>query len=179
VAGHRLDRAAFSIGSVAAVGVLMGVVFLAGWFSELVIAFRPPPLALGAPADGILFLFAAFWSFASPFSAFWALAAIFGLLLIFPGSLDLVTSISARDVNSVWWLGMLAGILEILLGFWVSQQRFPARAVLLLIWSGSSPCSAGSPRSSSRSSCEARSGASGSGVVVGGRRSTSERRRAA
>jgi uncharacterized membrane protein HdeD (DUF308 family) len=58
------------------------------------------------------------------------------LLLIFRGSLDLVTSISARDGNAVWWLGMVAGIVEILLGFWVSQQRFPARAVLLLIWVG-------------------------------------------
>jgi uncharacterized membrane protein HdeD (DUF308 family) len=126
----------FSIASVAAVGVLMGVVFLAGWFSELLIASVRQRWRWAHVLMGILFLFAAFWSFASPFSAFWALAAIFGLLLIFRGSLDLVTSISARDANSVWWLGMLTGILEILLGFWVSQQRFPARAVLLLIWVG-------------------------------------------
>ena len=31
---------------------------------------------------------------------------------------------------------MTAGVLEILLGFWVSQQEFPARALLLLIWVG-------------------------------------------
>jgi uncharacterized membrane protein HdeD (DUF308 family) len=84
----------------------------------------------------IVFLFAACWSFASPFNAFWALATVFGLLLILRGSLDLVTSIASRDINSAWWLGMLAGVLEILLGFWVSQQEFPARATLLLIWVG-------------------------------------------
>jgi uncharacterized membrane protein HdeD (DUF308 family) len=126
----------FSIASVAAVGVLMGVVFLAGWFSELLIASVRHRWRWAHLLMGILFLFAAFWSFASPFSAFWALAAIFGLLLVFRGSLDLVTSISARDGNAVWWLGMVAGVVEILLGFWVSQQRFPARAVLLLIWVG-------------------------------------------
>ncbi len=126
----------FSIASVAAVGVLMGVVFLAGWFSEMLIASVRIRWRWAHLLMGILFLFAAFWSFASPFSAFWALAAIFGLLLIFRGSLDLVTSISARDGNAVWWLGMVAGVVEILLGFWVSQQRFPARAVLLLIWVG-------------------------------------------
>jgi uncharacterized membrane protein HdeD (DUF308 family) len=126
----------FSIASVAAVGVLMGVVFLAGWFSEMLIASVRIRWRWAHLLMGILFLFAAFWSFASPFSAFWALAAIFGLLLIFRGSLDLVASISARDGNAVWWLGMVAGVVEILLGFWVSQQRFPARAVLLLIWVG-------------------------------------------
>ena len=31
---------------------------------------------------------------------------------------------------------MLAGILELLLGFWASQQRFPARGALLLLWIG-------------------------------------------
>ena len=30
----------------------------------------------------------------------------------------------------------MAGILEILLGFWASQQMFPARAALLLVWVG-------------------------------------------
>jgi uncharacterized membrane protein HdeD (DUF308 family) len=126
----------FRVTSVIAVGVLMGVVFLVGWFSELLIASMRPRWRWVHVLMAIVFLFAACWSFASPFGAFWALAAIFGLLLIFRGSLDLVTSISTRDTNPAWWLGMTAGVLEILLGFWVSQQAFPARALLLLIWVG-------------------------------------------
>jgi uncharacterized membrane protein HdeD (DUF308 family) len=126
----------FRVSSVVAVGVLLGVVFLGGWFSEVLIASVRVRWRWAHVAMGILFLFAAFWSFASPFGAFWALAAVFGLLLIFRGSLDLVTSISSREVNPSWWLGMVAGVLEILLGFWVSQQEFPARALLLLIWVG-------------------------------------------
>jgi uncharacterized membrane protein HdeD (DUF308 family) len=126
----------FRLASVAAVGVLMGVVFLGGWLSELVIASMRSRWRWAHVLMAILFLFAACWSFASPFGAFWALAAIFGLLLIFRGSLDLVTSISSREINPGWWLGMVAGVLEILLGFWVSQQEFPARALLLLIWVG-------------------------------------------
>jgi uncharacterized membrane protein HdeD (DUF308 family) len=126
----------FRLASVAAVGVLMGVVFLGGWLSELLIASIRSQWRWAHALMAILFLFAACWSFASPFGAFWALAAIFGLLLIFRGSLDLITSISSRDINPAWWLGMVAGVLEILLGFWVSQQEFPARALLLLIWVG-------------------------------------------
>jgi len=126
----------FRLTSVVAVGVLMGVVFLGGWISEILIAsvrtrWRWPHVLMA-----LLFLFGACWAFASPFGAFWALATIFGLLLIFRGSLDLVTSVSSREINPAWWLGLIAGVLEILLGFWVSQQEFPARAVLLLLWVG-------------------------------------------
>jgi uncharacterized membrane protein HdeD (DUF308 family) len=126
----------FRLSSVVAVGVLMGVVFLAGWLSELLIASVRARWRWAHVLMALVFLFAACWSFASPYGAFWALAAIFGLLLIFRGSIDLVTSISARETHPVWWLGMIAGVLEILLGFWVSQQEFPARALLLLIWVG-------------------------------------------
>jgi uncharacterized membrane protein HdeD (DUF308 family) len=126
----------FRITSVVAVGLLMGVVFLGGWFSELLIASMRSRWRWAHVLMAILFLFAACWSFASPFGAFWALAAIFGLLLIFRGSLDLLTSISSREINPAWWLGLSAGVLEILLGFWVSQQEFPARALLLVLWIG-------------------------------------------
>jgi len=126
----------FRLVSVVAVGVLMGVVFLGGWLSEILIASIRSRWRWAHVLMAILFLFAACWSFASPFGAFWALATIFGLLLVFRGSLDLVTSIYAREINPAWWLGMIAGVIEILLGFWVSQQEFPARALLLLIWVG-------------------------------------------
>jgi uncharacterized membrane protein HdeD (DUF308 family) len=126
----------FRITSVVAVGVLMGVVFFAGWFSEILVASMRSRWRWAHVLMAILFLFAACWSFASPFGAFWALAAIFGLLLIFRGTLDLVTSISSREINPAWWLGLTAGVLEILLGFWVSQQEFPARALLLILWVG-------------------------------------------
>lgn len=126
----------FRLSSAAAVGVLMGIVFLAGLVSELLIASMRKRWRWAHVLMAILFLFAACWSFASPFSAFWALATIFGLLLIFRGSLDLLTSIMSRERMPVWWLGAVAGVLQILLGFWVSQQEFPAQALLLLIWVG-------------------------------------------
>jgi uncharacterized membrane protein HdeD (DUF308 family) len=43
------------------------------------------------------------------------------------------TSIANRDFNSAWGLALVAGILEILIGFWVSQQHFATRAVFLVI----------------------------------------------
>jgi uncharacterized membrane protein HdeD (DUF308 family) len=126
----------FRLTSVAAVGVLMGVVFLGGLIDELVIASVRARWRWAHVLLSIVFLFAACWSFASPYDAFWALATVFGLLLIFRGSLDLIASISAREIYPSSWLGMMVGVLEILLGFWVSKQKYPAMAVLLLIWVG-------------------------------------------
>jgi len=85
---------------------------------------------------GIFFIIGAIWAFARPFNAFWALASVLGLLLIFKGTLDIIAAVMTKDVNSSWWLGLVAGILELILGFWASQQAFPARGALLLLWVG-------------------------------------------
>jgi uncharacterized membrane protein HdeD (DUF308 family) len=61
---------------------------------------------------------------------------VLGLLLIFKGMLDVIASIVTKDVNTTWWLGLVTGILELILGFWASQQAFPARGALLLLWVG-------------------------------------------
>ncbi len=126
----------FSIASVATIGVLIGAVFLIASASEILLASTRASWAWLHILMGVLFVGAAIWAFVSPFGAFWALAAVVGLLLILRGGLDLVTSVDARDTNPTWWLGLLAGILEIILGFWASQQAFPARAVLLIFWVG-------------------------------------------
>jgi uncharacterized membrane protein HdeD (DUF308 family) len=126
----------FDIVSVAAVGVLLGVLFLAGAFNEFLIASVRAGWRWAHILMGLLFAIGAGWAFVSPFGAFWALATVFGLLLILRGALDVVTSLSLKDRSEVWWLGLVTGILLILLGFWVSQQKFPATAVLLLIWVG-------------------------------------------
>jgi uncharacterized membrane protein HdeD (DUF308 family) len=85
---------------------------------------------------GALFVGGALWCFVHPYHAFWSLAAAFGLLLIFYGTLDIVQSIASQPVNDVWWLGLIAGILIIGLGFWASEQFLPARGALLLLFVG-------------------------------------------
>jgi len=126
----------FSIASVATIGVLIGVVFLVAAVSEIMIASARASWTWLHILMSVIFVLGAAWAFASPFGAFWALAAVVGLLLILRGSLDLVTSIYSKEINPAWWLGTVAGILEILIGFWASQQAFPARAALLIFWIG-------------------------------------------
>jgi uncharacterized membrane protein HdeD (DUF308 family) len=85
---------------------------------------------------GVIFVAGAIWSFVTPFGAFWSLATVLGFLLIFKGTLDIVESVVSQPANPIWWLGIVTGILEVGLGFWATQQYFPARALLLLLWVG-------------------------------------------
>jgi uncharacterized membrane protein HdeD (DUF308 family) len=126
----------FTPASINTVGILMGVLFLLAGFNEfmtgsIVHSWRWAHILLG-----VFFIIGAIWAFARPFNAFWALASVLGLLLIFKGTLDLIAAVVTRDVNPSWWLGLVTGILELILGFWASQQEFPARGALLLLWVG-------------------------------------------
>jgi uncharacterized membrane protein HdeD (DUF308 family) len=124
----------FAPASVPTVGVLLGVLFLVAMFNEFFIASVMSSWRWLHIVMGIAF--GAGWSFARPYDAFWTLASILGLLLIFKGTLDIITSVSTREINPTWWLGLVVGILEILLGFWASQQYRPVQGALLLIWVG-------------------------------------------
>ena len=126
----------FNPASVATVGILLGVLFLFSMINEFMIASIHSSWRWLHVVMGVIFLFGAAWSFARPFDAFWTLASILGLLLIFRGTIDIITSIDAREVNSVWWLGLVVGILEVALGFWTSQQFYSVRGALLLVLVG-------------------------------------------
>ena len=126
----------FTTTSIATVGVLMGVLFLLAALNEFMISAVRQTWRWAHILLGILFVVGAIWAFARPFDAFWSLASVLGLLLVFKGTLDIIGAVMTRDVNSSWWLGLVVGILELVLGFWASQQLFPARGALLLLWVG-------------------------------------------
>jgi len=126
----------FRVSSITTVGVLIGVVFLLATMNEFLLASVRTGWRWAHVVLGILFALGAIWAFVNPINAFWALASVLGLLLVLEGSLSIISAVATREVNSTWWLGLVAGILEILLGFWASQQMFPARATLLLLWVG-------------------------------------------
>src|SRR5215469_1749271 len=83
----------FTPASVNTVGVLMGVLFLLGAFNEFLAASMRHSWRWAHVALGILFVVGAIWAFARPFNAFWALASVLGLLLIFKGTLDIITAV--------------------------------------------------------------------------------------
>jgi uncharacterized membrane protein HdeD (DUF308 family) len=126
----------FDVTSITAVGVLLGVVLGFAAATEVVAAMSAPGWRWAHWLLAVLFAVGSIWAFVHPIGAFWELASILGFLLVLKGSLDITASVVTKPVNDLWGLGLAAGILEILLGFWASQQFFPARATLIIIWVG-------------------------------------------
>jgi uncharacterized membrane protein HdeD (DUF308 family) len=120
--------------SVATVGILLGALFLAAAINEFLTYAVTDSWRLAHLFLGILFIFGSLWGFIHPINAFYALAAVLGLLLVLQGTMTLIGSVATK--GPMWGLGLAVGIIEIMLGFWASQQYFPARATLILIWVG-------------------------------------------
>jgi uncharacterized membrane protein HdeD (DUF308 family) len=127
----------FTTTSVTTVGILIGVVFTIAAITEFMV--------VGVASGGwkfvhvilaIIFLLGAIWGYANPKDAFWALASVLGFLLVIYGAIELTESIVTRHVNPLWWLGLTAGILLILLGFWTGQQLVTVKAQLLIFYVG-------------------------------------------
>jgi uncharacterized membrane protein HdeD (DUF308 family) len=126
----------FNITSIAAVGALLGVVFLMAGVNEFIIVGSVSGWKWLHVLLGIIFVAGGIWAFVHPIGAFYELAALLGFLLLFKGSFDIITAVMTKDANDLWWLGLTAGILELLLAFWASQQFFAPRAALILLWVG-------------------------------------------
>jgi uncharacterized membrane protein HdeD (DUF308 family) len=123
--------------SISTVGVILGVVFIIGAFNEF--------LMMGADSTGwkifhgllgVLFVLAGIWAFVQPKEAFWALASVLGFLLLMMGLFEIIAAVATKEVNPIWWLGLVAGILFIVLAFWTSQQLVSVKGQLLLFYVG-------------------------------------------
>ena len=129
------------ITSLATVGVLLGVLFIAAGVNE---AFFASAVTGGWKilhyAMAVIFLLGGLWAFIRPINTFFALASVLGLILLFYGAFEIVRGVASRDENRFWWVGLVTGILLILLAFWVSSSdrefNLANRAFLILFWVG-------------------------------------------
>jgi uncharacterized membrane protein HdeD (DUF308 family) len=126
----------FDVTSVATVGFLIGALFVFGAINEFIAAQLAEGWKWLHWVMAVIFLLGALWGFIHPYDTFFALASVLGLVLVFMGTLEILKATMTRAVNPLWGLGLTSGILLLLLGIWASQQFYPARAELILLWVG-------------------------------------------
>jgi uncharacterized membrane protein HdeD (DUF308 family) len=126
----------FNVSSVATIGILLGALFLLCAAEEFVLAVIRTTWGWAHALLGLVFIGAAIWSFVTPYGAFWALASVLGILLVVAGTVHIAMASSSKPVNDVWWLGVIGGLLEVFIGFWVSVQSSATQAAFLIIWAG-------------------------------------------
>jgi uncharacterized membrane protein HdeD (DUF308 family) len=128
-------------GSVAAIAVMAGFLFIAAGVNEFVTAGAVDSWRWLHVVIGVLFIVVGVLAFIRPGTSFLAFAALLAWYLLFKGFLDIVVSLSNRTYD-LWWLGLVVGIAELLIGFWAAGS--PRRSIeLLIIWVGASAVARG------------------------------------
>ena len=127
----------FDQASVTTVGVLVGIMFL---FTAV------QQFGVGALVGGgwavfywffaVLFVVAGIISLISPENTFAALADVLGFLFAIVGVFWIIQAFAGREVDDLWWLGLLAGIALVVLGFWTGGQLFIDKVYTLLVFAG-------------------------------------------
>ena len=124
----------FNYTSVHAISLLFGFVGIAAGVMEIFMIFMASGWwKLLNAVLALAFLVAGIVAFVHPGDTFVALAAIFSFFLIFAGLFDIILSIAARHEIEVWWLQLVGGIIEVMLGFWAAGY-YGRSAVLLIAW---------------------------------------------
>jgi uncharacterized membrane protein HdeD (DUF308 family) len=81
------------------------------------------------------FVVIAILSFVHPGDTFAALAAVMSFYFILKGIFDVGLGISLHGTLELWWLRLLLGVAELLLGFWAAGD-FGHRQILLVVFVG-------------------------------------------
>ena len=126
----------FDYTTVASISILFGVVAIAAGVNELFavgVARRWwKVLHIGL---AIIFIVVGIIAFIHPGDTFAALAAVISFFFIFKGIFDIILAIATKGESDVWWLQLVIGIVELLIGFWAAGY-YGRSAVLLVAWVG-------------------------------------------
>lgn len=127
----------FDQASITTVGVIVGLMFIVTGFQQFAIA----GLAEGGmrwffAIFGVLFEIAGIIALISPENTFAALADVLGFLFLIVGVFWIIQAFAVREANELWWLGLMAGILMIILAFWTAGQFFIEKQYVLLVFAG-------------------------------------------
>ena len=129
--------------SVTAVGIAVGAVCIAAGLNEFIrVGVSSTGWKVAHVVFGVLFVLVGIVALAYPNRTFVEVAAIFSFYLAFKGIFDIFVSLTMRKEIEVWWVQVIVGVVELLLGFW-SAGNFGREAVLLVVWIGAASLARG------------------------------------
>jgi uncharacterized membrane protein HdeD (DUF308 family) len=121
--------------SAVTIGYVVGGFLIAAGVTELVLIGEAEGWKWLHAVLGVLFVGGGIAAFTEPFQTFAVLSMLLGFFLVLKGVADLIIALASRDEADLWWLMLIVGVIEVLLGFWASG--YPGRsASLLTLWVG-------------------------------------------
>lgn len=126
----------FDQASITTVGVLVGIMFLLSGVQQFAVASLVDRHRWVWAVFGVLMIVAGVIALISPENTFAAMADILGFLFLIVGVFWIVGAFAERELNELWWLGLIAGILMVVLAFWTAGQFFIEKQYVLLVFAG-------------------------------------------
>jgi uncharacterized membrane protein HdeD (DUF308 family) len=126
----------FDQASVKTVGVLIGIMFLFAAAQQFMLFAVARHMRWLFAIFGVLFFAAGVICLVDPKNTFAGIADILGALFFIVGLWWTIQAFLEREANSLWWLGLIGGILMLILAFWTSGQFFIHKAYTLLAFAG-------------------------------------------
>ena len=126
----------FSEASAATVGIIIGIMLLAAGVQEFVVGAFAGGWKWLWYIFGAIFILGGLWALFNAQQAFLAIADTLGFLFLLIGIFWIVEAFATKAMNPLWWLGLIAGILMVGLGFWATGQFLVTKAYYLLIFAG-------------------------------------------
>jgi uncharacterized membrane protein HdeD (DUF308 family) len=111
----------YKVGSLVAVATFVGVAFLFGGITQLVVASRVPALRWLNIMGGILGMAAGIGTFLWPDITLYTVSILVAWYLIAFGTIHIVNAL-AGPKPSWWWTGLLLSTSELVLGVWSARS---------------------------------------------------------
>jgi uncharacterized membrane protein HdeD (DUF308 family) len=126
----------YRVGSLAAVAALVGVAFLFGGITQLMVAGRLQSWRWLFVVAGILGVAAGIGTFVWPDITLYVVSILVAWYLIFFGIIHLVGALAGPKMH-YWWTQLLLGVAELALGVWAVrswQQSLLTLVTLVGVW---------------------------------------------
>jgi uncharacterized membrane protein HdeD (DUF308 family) len=120
----------YNVGSLLALAVFAGVTFLMTGITQIVSAGRARDWRWLYLIGGALSIIAGIMAFVWPHRTLLVLAGILAWFLVFKGIVDVVGALTNHG-RPYWWLGLILGVLELLLGIWAAG--YPGRSLFVFV----------------------------------------------
>jgi uncharacterized membrane protein HdeD (DUF308 family) len=134
--GAALVVLQFDAASITTIGIIVGCMFVFAGVQQLVLATMADSLRWLWAIFGLLFIGAGVVCFVNPEATFVGLADTLGFLFLLVGVWWTIEAFLAKADNSLWWLGLVSGVLMLIIAFWTSGQFFIEKAYTLLVMAG-------------------------------------------
>jgi len=120
----------YNVGSLHALAVLAGVTFIGTGITQVMTAGRAESWRWLWVVGGVLSIIAGILAFVWPGRTLLVLAGILAWFLVFKGIVDVVGALASIG-RDWWWIGLVVGILELLLGIWAAG--YPGRSLFVFV----------------------------------------------